>query len=82
MKIITIKGQWTVFDGERTLDVENGEVAMGYAMLMAQIREHKCIIPTIYPVRSLVPHPKKTNITTEQHEKIMQIKRRLTAQNI
>lgn len=82
MKIISLAGQFTVFDGERVIDVESGEVAFAYAMLMAQIREHKCIIPTIYPVRSLVPHPKKTNITTEQHEKIMQIKRRLTAQNI
>ena len=82
MKIISLAGQFTVCDGERVIDVESGEVAFAYAMLMAQIRAHQCITPTIYPVRSLVPHPKKTNITVEQHEKIMQIKRRLTAQNI
>lgn len=84
MKIITMSGQFTVFDGERVIDVENGEVAFAYAMLMAQIRPHKCIAPTttIYPVRSLVPHPKKRIITVEEREKIAKIKSRLSAKNI
>lgn len=82
MKIVTIKGEWTVFDGERVIEFENGEVAFAYAMVMARIRAHKCITPSVYPVRSLVPHPKKKKLTKEQRERFMQIKRRLTAQNI
>ena len=82
MKIITVRGQWIIFDGERVIDVESGEVAFAYAMLMAQIRPHKCITPSIYPVRSLVPHPKNMELTKEQKEKIVKIKCCLTAKNI
>lgn len=82
MKIITVKKHWVVFDGERVIDVESGEVAFAYAMLMAQIRAHKCITPSIHPVRSLVPHPKKRIITVEEREKIAKIKNRLSAKNI
>ena len=83
MKIITVKKHWVVFDEERVIDVESGEVAFAYAMLMAQIRPHKCIAPTTtYPVRSLVPHPKKRIITVEEREKIAKIKSSLSAKNI
>lgn len=74
MKIVTIKGQWTVFDGDRVIDFENGTYAFGYAMLMAEIRPHKCIAPSVYPVRSLTPRPKKLKLTKKWREKVNNIK--------
>ena len=79
MKIITVKGQWTVLDGERVIDFENGEIAFAYAMLMAQIRPHKCTVPSIYPVRSLVPHPKKIELSKKEKERIHRIKSNMSA---
>ena len=68
MKLKTIKGQWIVTDGNKTFSVAEGCVAFGYIMLMAQLRPHKCITPSIHPVRSLVPHPKKRRLTKKQRE--------------
>lgn len=82
MKLMTIKGEWFLFDGEREITVNEGAVAFGYAMIMAELRPHKCTTPSIHPVRSLVPHPKKRRVTKEWREKISQIKSRIAAQNI
>ena len=82
MKLVTIKGKWTLFDGEREINVIEGSVAFGYAMVMAEVRPHKCTTPSIYPVRSLVPHPKKRRITKKWREKVKQIKHRIQAQTI
>ena len=82
MKLITIKGEWVLFDSEKEITVTDGCIAFAYAMLMAEVRPHKCITPSIYPVRSLVPHPKKRKLSKKWRDKAKAIKYRLQAQTI
>lgn len=66
MKVRRENGVHIVIDGDHTFTKEDGAVAFGYALLMAHLRPQKVIPPTCYPVRSLVPHPKKRRLTAKQ----------------
>ena len=82
MKLISIKGVFTIFDGGREINVTESAVAFGYALTMMEIRPVPCTVPSTYPVLSLVPHPKKQKITKKQRERIRRIKCSLPACNI
>ncbi len=68
MKLKTVNGEWIITDKDRTITVSEGAVAFGYILTMAQLRPIKCTTPSVYPVRSLVPHPKKRRLTKKQRE--------------
>lgn len=68
MKLYTVKGEWIIIDGNNTFTVADSAVAFGYVLTMAQIRPIKCTTPSVYPVRSLVPHPKNRSLTKRQRE--------------
>ena len=65
-KLTTKNGIWTVIDGNRSFETAESAVALGYILMMASVRPHKCTTPTCYPVRSLVPHPKKRRLSNKQ----------------
>lgn len=76
MKLKTVKGQWLLQDGERLIDFKDeGIVAWGYVLTMRDIRDLPKVPRQLYPVRSLVPHPKKRRVTKKWREKINRIKR-------
>lgn len=68
MKLKTVNGEWIITDGNKTVTVTDGAVAFGYILTMAQIRPIICTTPSVYPVRSLVPHPKKRRLSKRQRE--------------
>lgn len=83
MKMISIKGVFTIFDGGREINVTESAVAFGYVMTMMQIRPIPCTVEkSTYPVLSLVPHPKKRRITKKNRERIRRIKATFPACNI
>jgi hypothetical protein len=67
-KLTTKNGIWTVTDGQRSFETAESAVALGYILTMLRTRRQKCTTPTCYPVRSLVPHPKKRRLTAKQRE--------------
>lgn len=78
MKMISIGGNFSIFDGEKEINVDNAAVAFGYVMTMMQIRPIPCTVEkSTYPVLSLVPHPKKRRITKKYRELIKKIKSEL-----
>ena len=82
MKMITIKGLTTIFDGEREIDFKDDlEAAWGYVMLMTRIRPVPCTKPALHPVRGLVAHPKPIELTEEQNKRIKAIKQRISNKN-
>ena len=82
MKIVTIRGEWTVFDGEKEINTTDGAVVFGYALTMMQIRPIPYTNQPTYPVLSLVPHPKKRRLTKKYRERIRKIKATLPACNL
>ena len=82
MKLRTEKGVWKLLDGGREIHFESGIYAFAYMLIMAKVRPIPCTTPSIYPVRSLVPHPKKRNLTKKQREIIRKIKAEMPACNI
>lgn len=65
-KLTTKNGIWTVIDGNRSFETAESAVALGYILMMLCMRKQKCTTPTCYPVRSLVPHPKKRRLSNKQ----------------
>lgn len=68
MKIQKKGGKWHIFDGRKTVEFDDSGAAWKYIFLMLQIsrkvpaipRKHAARATTeLYPVRSLVPHPKR-----------------------
>ncbi len=74
MKLIKMKNEWTIFDGEREITVTEPEVAFGYIFLMMGMRPIPCTTPSIYPVRSLTPHPKKRRLSKKMQARVREIK--------
>ena len=79
MKMISIRGVFTIFDGEKEINVAELPVAFGYVMTMMKIRPIPCTTPPTYPVRSLTPHPKKRRLTKKYRELVRKIKSELPA---
>ena len=79
MKMITVKDEFIIFDGENVLSFgDDREAAFAYVFLMMQIRPIPYTAPSLYPIRSLVPHPKKIKLTEAQTKKIKAIKQRIS----
>lgn len=74
MKLIKIKDEWIVFDGERQITVTDPMIAFGYVFLMLNFRPIPCTTPSIYPVRSLTPHPKKRRLSKKMQARVREIK--------
>lgn len=74
MKLITIKGETTLFDGEKEITTMDRTLAWGYAFTMMHIRPIPCTTPSIYPVRSLTPHPKKRRLSNKMRRLVKEFK--------
>lgn len=79
MKLKTKNGEWILTDGTRDISFENGTLAFAYMLIMAKVRPIPCSTPTIYPVRSLTPHPKKRRLTKKQYALVRKIKAEMPA---
>ena len=75
MKLTSSGGKWYLKDGERLIVLEKGAYAFAYALIMANVRKKEStVIKNNYPIRALVPHPKKHIMTKEEKEKIVKTK--------
>jgi hypothetical protein len=75
MKLRTEKGKWIVSDRGREIEFEDVIHAVYYCFLMKDFEKQIAPPHCVYPVRSLVPHPKKRRVTKKWREKINRIKR-------
>jgi hypothetical protein len=76
MKLKTEKGKWIVTDKGREIDFKGCSLeALDYCFIMKDFVTHIAPPARLYPVRSLVPHPKKRRVTKKWKEKINRIKR-------
>lgn len=76
MKLKTEKGKWIVRHNERDIDFKGcGVAALYYCFIMKDFVTHIAPPARLYPVRSLVPRPKKRRVTKKWKEKIKRIKR-------
>lgn len=74
MKLRTEKGKWIVIDGGREIEFESGLHAFYYCLIKKDFEKQIAPKPLLYPVRSLVPHPKKRRVTKKWRDKINRIK--------
>lgn len=79
MKLRTKNGEWILTDGTRVISFESGTAAFAYMLIMTRVRPVPCTTPTIYPVRSLIPHPKKRRLTKKQYALVRKIKAEMPA---
>ena len=79
MKLRTEKGVWILLDEGREIHFESGIYAFAYMLIMAKVRPIPCTTPSIYPVRSLTPHPKKRRLTKKQYALVKKIKAEMPA---
>ena len=75
MKLRTEKGKWIVTHNGKEKIFDNGLCAFCYCLIMGDLGKQIAPPKCVYPVRSLVPHPKKRRITKKWREKINRIKR-------
>lgn len=59
MKLYSKNGRFEIRDNERIVVYDSIVEAMSYIFLMMQLRHIPYTSPSLSPVRSLVPHPKK-----------------------
>lgn len=74
MKLRTEKGKWIITHNGRVIEYNKGLFAFYYCYVMKDFE--KQIAPThcVYPVKSLVPHPKKRRFAKKWKEKVKRIK--------
>ena len=75
MKLRTENSKWIVSDRGREIEFDGGLHAVYYCFLMKDFEKQIAPKPLLYPVKSLVPHPKKRRVTKIWKEKINRIKR-------
>jgi hypothetical protein len=74
MRIKSIKGEFTIIDNNKTITTTDSAQVWGYVLTMMSIRPIPCVTPSIYPVRALVPHPKKRRPSKRMRELVKKIK--------
>lgn len=75
MKLRTESGKWIVSDRGREIEFRGGLHAVYYCFLMKDFEKQIAPLHCVYPVRSLVPHPKKMRYTKKWREKVERIKK-------
>lgn len=74
MKLRTEKGCWKIEHNGKAIKYENALQSMCYCLTMGEFETHIAPPHCVYPVKSLVPHPKKRRMTKKWREKIEKIK--------
>jgi hypothetical protein len=75
MKLRTEKGKWILLHNGKEITYDKGVYAFCYFLTMKDFEKQIAPPRCVYPVKSLVPHPKKRRITKKWREKINRIKR-------
>lgn len=77
MKLRRENGEWIVTHEGREINYKGcGVAAIAYIFIFRPIcRKRRFASVNLYPVRSLVPHPKKVRVTKKWRDKINRIKR-------
>ena len=76
MKLRTIKGDWIVIHNGREINFRGCALAaIDYCLTMKKFMRQIVLPKKLYPVKSLVPHPKKRRVTKKWRERIITIKR-------
>jgi hypothetical protein len=74
MKLRKEKGLWIVTDKGREIEFLRPIEALYYCYIMKDFVKQIAPVNQVYPVKSLVPHPKKRRITKKWRDKINAIK--------